>query len=95
MTDFDFEKELQACKEKQTKQLCLLLVVEELVMLRLDGSMIHMPERLRLVEKGYNKAIDDFVEKVKLKYLGVHPDELYEKYYPREICEQVKELAKI
>ena len=60
---------------------------------KLDGSMIHMPERLRLVEKGYNKAIDDFVEKVKLKYLGVHPDELYEKYYPREICEQVKELA--
>ena len=33
--DFDFEKELQACKEKQTKQLCLLLVVEELVMLSL------------------------------------------------------------
>ena len=42
---------------------------------------------------GYNKAIDDFIEKVELKYLGVHPDELYEKYYPREICEQIKELA--
>ena len=42
---------------------------------------------------GYNKAIDDFVEKVKLKYIGVHPDELYEKYYPREICEKIKELA--
>lgn len=42
---------------------------------------------------GYNKAIDDFVEKVELKYLGVHPDELYEKYYPREICEQINELA--
>lgn len=41
----------------------------------------------------YNKAIDDFVEKVELKYLGVHPDELYEKYYPREICKQIKELA--
>lgn len=41
----------------------------------------------------YNKAIDDFVEKVELKYLGVHPDELYEKYYPREICEQIKEIA--
>ena len=41
----------------------------------------------------YNKAIDDFVEKIELKYLGVHPDELYEKYYPREICNQVKELA--
>ena len=41
----------------------------------------------------YNKAIDDLVEKIKLNYLGVHPDELYEKYYPREICNQVKELA--
>ena len=42
----------------------------------------------------YCKGIDDFVEKVELKYLGVHPDELYEKYYPREICEQIKEIAK-
>ena len=41
----------------------------------------------------YCKGVDDFVEKVKLKYLGVHPDELYEKYYPREICEQIKEIA--
>ena len=41
----------------------------------------------------YNKAIDDFVEKVELKYLGVHPDELYEKYYPREICDQIKEIS--
>ena len=41
----------------------------------------------------YNKAIDDLVEKIELNYLGVHPDELYEKYYPREICNQVKELA--
>lgn len=42
---------------------------------------------------GYNKALDYFVEKVKLKYLGVHPDELYEKYYPIEICKQIKEIA--
>ena len=42
----------------------------------------------------YCKGIDDFVEKVKLKYLSVNPDELYEKYYPREICEQIKEIAK-
>ena len=41
----------------------------------------------------YNKAIDDFVEKIKLNYLGVHPDDLYERYYPVEICKQVKELA--
>lgn len=42
---------------------------------------------------GYNKGIDDFIEKVELKYLGVHPDELYDKYYPREICKQIKEIA--
>ena len=42
----------------------------------------------------YCKGIDNFVEKVELKYLGVNPDELYEKYYPREICEQIKEIAK-
>lgn len=41
----------------------------------------------------YNKVIDDFVEKVRLHYLGVHPDELYEKYYPREICITIGELA--
>lgn len=40
-----------------------------------------------------DKAIDDFVEKIELKYLGVHPDDLYERYYPIEICKQVKELA--
>ena len=35
--------------------------LEELVMLRLDSCMIHMPERLQLVESGYNKALNDFV----------------------------------
>lgn len=47
-----------------------------------------------VAQEMYCKGIDDFVEKVKLKYLGVNPDELYEKYYPREICEQIKEIAK-
>ena len=39
--------------------------LEELKMLRFDSCTIHMPERLRLVENGYNKAIDDFVKLVK------------------------------
>ena len=43
---------------------------------------------------GYNKAINDFIEKVELKYLGVHPDDLYDRYYPREICNQINEIAK-
>ena len=50
-------------------------------------------EDINMFQLGYNKAIDDFVEKIELKYLGVHPDDLYERYYPREICKQVKELA--
>ena len=41
--------------------------LEELVMLRLDSCMIHMPERLHLVENGYNKALDDFAEKLNAK----------------------------
>ena len=48
----------------------------------------------RVAQEMYCKGIDDFVEKVELKYLGVNPDELYEKYYPMEICEQIKEIAK-
>ena len=47
----------------------------------------------RVAQEMYCKGIDDFVEKVELKYLGINPDELYEKYYPREICEQIKEIA--
>ena len=47
----------------------------------------------KMLKEEYNKAIDDFVEKIELKYLGVHPDDLYERYYPREICKQVNELA--
>ena len=35
--------------------------LEELVMLRLDNCMMHLTERLHLVENGYNKALDDFV----------------------------------
>ena len=48
--------------------------LEELVMLRLDSCMIHMPERLHLVENGYNKAIDDFAEKLKAKCDGIIKD---------------------
>lgn len=33
--------------------------LEELKTLRLDSWMIHMPERLQLVENGYNKALND------------------------------------
>ena len=39
--------------------------LEELAMLRFDSCMIHMPERLHLVENGYNKGIDDFANACK------------------------------
>lgn len=40
-----------------------------------------------------NTIIDKFVSKVKLKYLGVHPDELCMTYYPEKIVETVEEIA--
>lgn len=48
--------------------------LEELVMLRLDRCMIHMPERLHLVENGYNKALNDFAEKLNAKCDGMIKD---------------------
>ena len=48
--------------------------LEELVMLRLDSCMIHMPERLHLVENGYNKALDDFVKELKNHYTEYNID---------------------
>ena len=50
-----------------------------------------MIDRIRAYER--NKVIDEFIERVELKYLGVHPDELYTPYYPNEICNQIKEIA--
>ena len=67
--------------------------LEELKMLRELKDEHRKIGNIEGFNKGYNKAIDDFVEKIELKYLGVHPDDLYERYYPREICKQVKELA--
>nr|WP_142411444.1 hypothetical protein [Clostridium sp. Marseille-P7770] len=40
-----------------------------------------------------NTIIDKFVSKVKLKYLGVHPDELHNPHYAEDIVETIKEIA--
>lgn len=40
-----------------------------------------------------NKTIDDFVEKIKLKYLGVHPDELHTPHYAYDIVKDAKNIA--
>lgn len=39
----------------------IVALLEDLKMLRLSSCRINMQERLQLVENGYNKAIDDFV----------------------------------
>ena len=44
-------------------------------------------------ENDKSAIIDEFVSRVKLKYLGVHPDELCMTYYPEEIVETVEEIA--
>ena len=51
--------ELDDCIQRGKYHEQLAEWLEELVMLRLDSCMIHMPERLHLVENGYNKGIDD------------------------------------
>ena len=71
----------------------IIVLLEELKLSRQELNELRKYSYVQGLSDGYNKAIDDFIEKVKLKYLGVHPDELYEKYYPREICKQIKEIA--
>lgn len=49
----------------------IIRLLGDLKILRLNSCMIHMPERLQLVENGYNKALDD-VEREFLKCDKVH-----------------------
>ena len=79
------------CNEVAKEHEQLAEWLEELKSYRASVFSGYMTQKM--LKEEYNKAIDDFVEKIELKYLGVHPDDLYERYYPREICKQVKELA--
>ena len=89
--------EIRTCKEVAEEHEQLAEWLEELVMLRLDSCMIHMPERLRLVENGYNKAIDDFVKAIVDRGLSANDDKYcithYDNYLKviKEIAEQLKE----
>ena len=76
---------------KEHKQIAEWL--EELVMLRLDSCMIHMPERLHLVENGYNKALDDFVNQFNVivdEKCGTDTNNYFRKIV-KEVAEQLKE----
>ena len=64
--------------------------LEELVMLRLDSCMIHMPERLHLVENGYNKAINDFVNVCEKQFTTMYGQRYVDMRDIVNIAEQLK-----
>ena len=64
--------------------------LEELVMLRFDSCMIHMPERLHLVENGYNKALNDFVNFAKTMPTVEEEDGTIRPMRLEEMAEQLK-----
>lgn len=65
--------------------------LEELVMLRLDSCMIHMPERLHLVENGYNKALNDFVNVCEKQFTTIYGQRYVDMRDIVNIAEQLKE----
>lgn len=50
-------------------------------------------EELKKLHKERNSIIDNFVHKISLHYLGVHPDE-FRGYYPQEIVSTIGDIAK-
>ena len=65
--------------------------LEELVMLRLDSCMIHMPDRLQLVENGYNKALNDFVNACEKQFTTMYGQRYVDMRDIVNIAEQLKE----
>ena len=64
--------------------------LEELAMLRLDSCMIHMPERLHLVENGYNKALNDFVNVCEKQFTTMYGQRYVDMRDIVNIAEQLK-----
>ena len=64
--------------------------LEELVMLRLDSCMIHMPERLQLIENGYNKALNDFVNVCEKQFTTMYGQRYVDMRDIVNIAEQLK-----
>lgn len=64
--------------------------LEELVMLRLDSCMIHIPERLQLVENGYNKALNDFVNVCEKQFTTMYGQRYVDMRDIVNIAEQLK-----
>ena len=64
--------------------------LEELVMLRLDSCMIHMPDRLHLVKNGYNKALNDFVNVCEKQFTTMYGQRYVDMRDIVNIAEQLK-----
>lgn len=64
--------------------------LEELVMLRLDSCMIHIPERLHLVENGYNKALNDFVNVCEKQFTTMYGQRYVDMRDIKNMAEQLK-----
>ena len=64
--------------------------LEELVMLRLDSCMIHMPERLHLIENGYNKALNDFVNVCEKQFTTMYGQRYVDMRDIKNIAEKLK-----
>ena len=66
-------------------------------MIKVRGRIIPLKE-YNGEEENWNSGtrsavIDEFVKAVRLKYMGVHPDELSITYYPQEIVGTIEEIA--
>ena len=64
--------------------------LEELKTLRLDSCMIHLPERLQLVENGYNKALNDFVNACEKQFITMYEQRYVDMRDIVNIAEQLK-----
>ena len=84
----NLENKILKFEVKYHKQLADWL--EELVMLRLDSCMIHMPERLHLVENGYNKALNDFVNVCEKQFTTMYGQRYVDMRDIVNIAEQLK-----
>ena len=68
----------------------IIRLLGDLKLLRLDSCMIHMPERLQLVENGYNKALNDFVEACDNQFVAMYGQRYIDMRNIKEIAEQLK-----
>ena len=66
---------MRSCDDCVKESSQIVAWLEELKTLRLNSCMLHMPERLQIVESGYKKGIDDFEKNLKeaIGYITFNP----------------------